>query len=356
MRAVLEWNPLPMVQVLLSYDRSRVVPIEFAVIRSTDFRAATALDVTELFGTSQLTQGLSGRFGARVIAVRPHDAVTSRYVDEEEVPAGQTRYYHVAFKARVEPATGTRQQAINQPYGPLSRCVTITRPLRPSGLAAISNPPDWVRTSSIATIIPPMASLMDVVQEQLRTLSSRTDAASATVTQALQVIDREIERLAQRIADATVFVRQLSTIFDAGSEAAGIHATVGQGQGSTSQFLFEVIQRLSDAADPERPAFDSGDEFVLGAVILAVSPDPAAIARAVAAFELFFGGAPQDNAIRAGIDAVPAGEDVPADVPAPPRDPIGFDADMSPREVGSAECDPAAPVAAPSLDDQFRPR
>jgi hypothetical protein len=352
---VLEWEHIPQSITLLSYDGARVVPTEYAIIRSTDFRAKTTTRVHDLFNDVNLREGQTGRFGARVLKVAPYDGVINRYIDTSEQIAGQSYFYHVAFKSRTEaPVTAEniasipqRNQpnssprpptiiTVNNPYNMLSSCAEWRRPTSRTKLtdSRMSIAPDWERSPSIATLFPGLEHLLDLALENLASFKQASSNLNERNNAYLDLLGREVDRLSAKIAEINGYLSQLQAIF--ATPDAGIFTTIRQGKGNASAFLSDMILAIDDTSDPNRPSFDTGDEYVTGVVLLCVGPDPAPIAAAFSMLEGLFG-PPSSNDTLAGINSIQTALIQAEAAIAAQLDPIAFGVDMTPRPHGEPD-------------------
>lgn len=358
--AVLEWETVPASRILESYDRARVTATEYAIIASTDFRAKTASSVLDLFGTSNLTAGLTGLYGSRVLAVTPYDGVVSRYLDERTFEQGSTVYYHIAFKTRIEndPPTASTQapppqdrrpgvprsatnEPVQLPYGPLSSCAEYR--VRKATDARLSKAPDWIRSPSLAQLIPGVDSVVDRVNERLTELRRISARGSEINGALLRALERQVSRLETQIAELTQLLNRVNDTLS--GAPPGVFATTRSGSGSVGAFLTDIATALDDTSDSNRPPFDSGDEFVVGALILAVGPNAAGVAAAFDSLLALFG-PPDTTGALAGINSVTASltdvetalvDSITGGGTSTPSSPVAFGEDMSSRPVGSPD-------------------
>jgi hypothetical protein len=352
---VLEWERVPQSVALLSYDGARVVPTEYAIIRSTDFRAKTATQVRDLFDDVNLREGQTGRFGARVLKVAPYDGVLNRFIDGSEQTAGQSYFYHVAFKSRTEAPAGVEGASpapprnrpggsprtdavttVNNPYNMLSSCAEWRRPTSRSQLtdARMGVAPDWARTPSVATLLPGLERLLDRALENLASLGVASRNLNERNNAYLDLLGREVDRLSRQISEINGYLSQLQAIF--ATPDADVFATIRQGRGGVGSFLSDVVLTMDDTSDANRPSFDTGDEYVTGVVLLCVGPDPAPIAAAFAMLQGLFG-PPSSNDALAGIDSIQTALAEAEAAVAAQLDPVAFGSDMQPRPPGEPD-------------------
>lgn len=317
--AIVSWDLVPASRTLRSFDHSKIIATKYAIIRSKDLRARTAQRVTDLFSTRELTEGLEGSYGAKVLAVKPYDGITTRFVDETVLEENQTYYYHVAFYTRVEPSlpplildpTTGGTQPVNpeaQPYDfgfdLLSTAQEFRRPSRREDYSrnALGTAPDWTRTPSIASLIPPLNRFLGQLQEYLNTLRSTATNAASQNDQILQFLNAEIARYTNRANEIERQIGLITSIFQAPS--AGLYATLRTGSGPASTFLADVTQAFEDDSDAARPVFDNGDEFVTGIILLTVGPDPTRIAKAFSLLQQFFTSTSTEDPALTGINSI----------------------------------------------------
>ena len=298
--AIIEWDLVSASVALGSYDSATVYVNKYAVIRSTDLRARGARSVQDLFPTSELTEGLTGVYGAKVLKVAAYDGVVTRYVDSETLNPATTYYYHVALSTRVDPSimpvpdqSGvlSEEAAAGQAepqvigFGPLSSAVQFRKPARRDdyGGRGLSKAPDFIRTPSVVALVPPLNGIIDYIQTYLTSLGSRIQNAATRNQQLIDFLDSEIRRYGLIIDQINAKLTQLQSFFATPSFPAGIYGTLRSGTGSATSFIADIAAALADDSDENAPPFRSGDEFTTGVLMLAVGPNPAPV---LAAFDL----------------------------------------------------------------------
>lgn len=332
--AVITWDLAPVSTILGAFGSATVVVTQYAVIRSTDFRARMITKVGDLFN-APLREGLTGAFGATVVKLANFDGVTNRWADPGPLEEGKDYYYHVTFRTELRPSDDAART--DQGFVDLSSCTHVR--LESNGRVApqsAGNPPDWVRTPSVAQAIPAVGDLIDKVKEYVRSFAASVNGATNYERTFVDFLSREADRYAAKADELTRYLDRVAGISI--MPAAGVGAYVGQGTGGVGSFLGDVAKALSDTEDENRPAFDNGSEYVTGLVILAVGPDPAVVAKAFAAFELFFG-TPDEDPVLAGIASVNtqlAAEEAAAVAAVSP--PTAFDSAMNPTTGPDAGC------------------
>lgn len=348
---VIEWDPVEPSRFLASYDNNVVQPDEYIIIRSADFRAATCTQISELFGTETFTVGQNGRFGAKVLAVSTYDGVTARWVDPSPLANDTDYYYLVGFKCRVN----VDGEHVELPYDK----IVAAGPVRiRNGAAPLSHGklPDWARIQSFATMFPPVERFLDMALERIRSIARASQTLSDFNDSYISALSREVERYSVLADNIARDVEHLSSMLTGASALAGIAMKTGTGNGPVSSFLAQVIEDFSDLSDPQRPAFDEGDEYVMGLVVLAVGPDPIAIAHQLDIFNLFFG-TPDTNNLLAGINSIAASiPALEAQVAAAEAAATAFNPDMSPSATPVCDDNNNPTIAAPTFDASMRPQ
>lgn len=349
-RPVVSWDLMPPSSLLESYDNSTLVTSRYAIIRSKELPARSARKVGELFPSTQLTPGMTGLYGAEVLAVRNYDGVSTRYIDEEEVPAGETRYYHLAVDTILEPAPlpdvghvlaqSTPSAPIAIGFDALSGCAVYVGPERRVSSGSSGTAPDWIRTPSVAQVSPAIEAVVDRVQEQLRSFAAISSNVTSSGSAYLRFLQDQVQHYAAQSAQLSTTIQQLQSSL--GTLSGGAYVTLRTGTGGSAQVLSDFNAALNDFADPNRPPFDAGDEFVVGAFFLVAGPNPAAIAAAFALLGALFTPASSDPVLE-GIAAVATSvavveAELLAQLQAPVNTPsLTFNADMSPRAPGEGD-------------------
>jgi len=362
---VVEWDPVPASRLLASFGRATVVPIEFAVIRSTDYRLATITSVAQIFGTGKLAAGRRGLYGAEVVSVRSYDGITSRYIDDTALTPDKDYFYLVAFRSRIRPDGADTARELGLPSAQAhdelefdkvaaAPAVRVRARSRPS---TAGRPPDWFRVPSLASVLPGVDRVVDLGLGRLRNFARSTATASEINDAFAEALDREVDRYATVGEELVAAVSQVTNLALSTRDLAGAGVKVGYGQGDASAFFAEIVDALSDLSDDGRPAFDAGDEYVTGAVIVASAPDPEALAAKFAFLKAIFAPAAVDEQV-SGIESVGPVPGVPA-APAEPTAEAGrtFDNALGAQPPGTpdAACAPATTPAPPSFDDGMQP-
>lgn len=361
---VIEWDRVPSYIALTSYDQSTVVARQYAVIRTTDFRTRTATSILDIFPTVDITEGMTGPGGAKVLKLGNYDGLRNRYVDTETLEPGVTYYYFVAFKARVMNSLSGPDSGNSSPRSPGQDPDQAERPYTdlPFGLVSssaewrtpasgaqlnstrLSTAPDWYRTKSVAGMVPGLERFLDIVGELLNSFRQTALGVSGRAREYLNQISAMVSQLERRIEDIQQAVAKFTAIF--ANVDVGVYATTGTGQGSASSFISSVVQAIDDPADENRPPFDVGDEYVVAAVIVVVSPDAAVVQTAKTLLDLILGGGGLTSPALAGIESIQTElatieqgliSQLTGGGTAPEGASLAFDESMQPRPLGEAD-------------------
>ena len=368
---VIEWDHAPPATTLASMDSLRVFVRKIAIIRSGGFEAMSASRVSDLFPGRNLTVGARGLHKSEVLAVFNYDGLTTQYVDRTPLGSDEPAFYHVAFSTALEgtatpqeiadlgavaPPVGANSNSIEIGFDRMSRCVEFVRPSRSTaqGALPVSVLPDWRRTNSVASVIPTLGAFSDYLGETLNSLAGMARTVNDYNNTYIDFLTREINRISQRIQAIEALLAQLAQLID--PVQAGIHVTTLTGQGSAGDFMAEVCAALDARDDPNRPAFDSGTEFVTGAVLVATAPSLAGVQGALALFEALFAPATRRGSSRQVLEGIEAIDGVLQEVenelarelagtaldpstspPAPGTGSNTFGEDMTPRPPGTGD-------------------
>lgn len=346
-RAVLTWEHVPAARALQSLDQTRLVTYELAIIRSADWRIRMITQVTDLFPTNVLTRGMRGSFGAEVVDVFRYDGIVSQWTDPTEIPAGQSRFYTVAFRTRSDPPiTQSAQTGQDYGYTAFPNPVEIRRPASAATTRPhVSHPPDWSRSRSLLQTIPALGSAFDGILEELNTLQRSVQSVDNRIQSYLNLLQQQIDTYAARLSQFTEAVQNLAGLSQAVQTLAGASARLSSGQGPVDTFLGDFLEGFNPQNPNEVgesfPPFTSGLEYTCGVVILAVGPDVSGIQ---AFFEMLFG-PPSENEVEQGVTSIEqavaeADAAVIAQISGPAADPNlnAFTADMTATTGPDASC------------------
>lgn len=278
--AQLSWKPQVAFVTMPALGTSIFIS-EIAVIRSTDASLMWARSPTDLFGTTNLTEGLK-QGNAEVIKIRTTAAGLSTYLDET-IPLENTPvYYALSFRY-------TGLDDVDKGFGPLSNAVKLVYGTARAGArSGNSVPPDWVRMPRAIDLIPAMAKVFDKIRSAGTTFSGASLGADTSLKAYVTFLEQLVAQYSGYMTTATTAVAQItalsSTDFTAG---AGLYGFAGVGgNGYLVKAITEGVSQLTF----------SETDFVGGAVIVVAGPSPAVVAPVWSIIELLLGtGGAEDN-------------------------------------------------------------
>lgn len=356
---VVEWDWVPPSSNLTGYDGATITARKYAIVRSTSLEARSVTSILDLFPNPDIAEGQQGNYGAKVLKVADYNGVVRRYVDSEALIAGRTYYYHVAINTTIVGSPLSADSGVDRPRSTVGTetPVRVELPFNLMSPAAVwrqpaagetsSNPglsvaPDWTRTPSVARILPGVDRVVDIVTEEVRKAQDAYSLASNSADQYATVISGIVDEYVARAEALSSAIERYTNVLS--SFDAGIYGTIRYGQGSAENFIADVVGAIDDVADPNRPPFDVGDEYVVAALTVVVSPDATVVQSALQFLQVLLGIA--DNEALAGINSITtelaAVEQGLLDQirggGAPPADaPVAFSEDMTPRPLGQPD-------------------
>jgi len=301
------------------------VPTDYAVIRTEGAESLSARRVLDLFAGIELREGMRGRAEAVVLKVARHDGILRRYVDESSLDPDKTYYYFIAYKGRLEGPEG-RRQAYPARMRRTPRAIRRTR----HGVA-----PDWVRTPSVASIIPGLNALIGQVLGAIESATRTAEDAGSLASTTLAALDAEIARVTKVVGDLDLILNQLDQVY--ATPDANIYVTLRSGRGGVAAMLADLTNALQDPTDPDRPPFDSGEEYVTGALVVVAAPSETQFLAIWALLRMLFEEDEADPVV-AGVTAFPAAPTTPATTALTPESAsVTFDQSLNPRAPGEPD-------------------
>jgi hypothetical protein len=303
---IVSWPALDSGRILSAFDSATVTAVRMAIIRSTDFRARSALRVSDLF-SSTLSTGTTGQYGATVLFEGPFDGITNRYVDSSSLVDGTDYFYHVAFQTQLNVAGAA--PVIND-YSTLSAVVPVHYSTQAQIPLTPSKPPDWQRTPSIVQLIPPLANFLTQIKVYLDGFAAGAQSYTDHQTAYTQFLNQQIAIYEAKAASVVTVVQQLAALFSVPS-AGGAYVRFSTGEGAVASVAADFIQSLTDTSDQNRPPFDQGTEYTAAIIFLAAGPDPTSAAASLGFLQTLLGSTsltPVQTALAQITQAVAAAE------------------------------------------------
>lgn len=344
----LTWDGSPrLVQVDPLRTNCRITQV--AIIRSENPKTLSATSPLTLFGTAALSVGTKTPDGkTEVVAILDAQlaAVPNTHIDTAaSIKEGVKYYYYATYNIELAPQELSLNAAIFKPYGfySLSNACPVTAQAK-SVKTSTGAPPDWWRTPSLLRAIPFIEDLINVLITSLRQFEAGINANVDALKQYVAYLRKEVVRLQALIAEITAIIDRVTAILNV-STSAGVYGRTFYGKGGVNFMLADLAASLAPTnADPGRPPFDRGDEFVTGLVLLGGFPSEDGATKVLSLLDLLFGTAESATADAlaqavASIDRFLAAEEE-----------VGFTADFT-AGTGDAAQALAAETSATSSPD-----
>lgn len=293
---ILEWELLEPTQNPSLFSNEQLIADELFIIRSKNPEMREKLSWSEIFTSEPKDSGdLLEEGDYQVVKRIPNDGFVRKYVDTVELDVGTTYYYALAARYTLD---GERQ-----PMGQLSNVTRVNYTGRPVD-SRRSEAPDWLATPSLIELFPPIQGLLNKVQLAIAGLTARTvstGGVAGALTQSVEQLEREIERIEQLNTELTTLNGQLRQFLSV--DPGGLYTTViTASNGGIERWMAELARCLSDTEDSTRPPFDEA-ELVGGVFILAGAPNLPQLSAFQELLNLFFGSA-ASNPLLDAIDSV----------------------------------------------------
>ena len=270
---------------------------QYAVIRSTDPRAAEARTVLDFFSTQTLKEGLTGGAANQHVVVGVGSGKNSAFFDDDATLDASTAYYYcVAWQVSVNEG-GTITQL---PFDRVSNVVKVS-PRAPAP-AQTGTAPNWTAVGSAVDVVPSLAAAVERLLAQVGSLSSKGPSPTDRLKSAVATTADGVKRLSARAADLVDLATRVTASF--GRTIPALYATTfSSSHGGNAFLLSELSKRLGDVSDPTRPPFDHG-EYVCGICFVAGAPRFADLATIIAFLEALFGPATAANPLMGILAAI----------------------------------------------------
>lgn len=291
-QALLTWDSMKLpIHTIPDLGGVIVVPTRTAVIAlKNDIGRVPSATVVDLFGTRDITNGMTAG-GAVVIDERPFIPGETMFVTSKlDTTRDDVWHFYIAWFLRGFNQTDDFAKAKGNDLGYwyLSNAARVT----PMQTASSGTPPDWVRTPSIADVLPPLAYIIKRMTALIEYFASYIPTALEQFRKYIEFMRREIqryERLVTRIIDEVLALLRLLDVKSIG----GLYAHTYTGKGGNS-YLISEMRRSMSRGYPNAPPFFDGTEFVTGVVLVAGGAQ-ANVEAASPLFDLLFGNG--DNSV-----------------------------------------------------------
>jgi hypothetical protein len=279
-------NPLTRIEDL---GGAYFYPVRFAIIRCKNrVRAMAASNIIELVGSRELSEGLTYDNGNTVVIKEDSlNVLDTSYKDKNiEAKPDDVFYYAIAWKLKafnsdLKDVPDISGEGVDYDYWYLSNVVQVI----PYPTLPASSPPDWVRTPSVASLVPPLADFLRTFMMYFEDFIDKLLGISDLLAQYVQFLKDEVARyeaIVQRILDE---IKQLTEMLSF-SPSVGVYMRTFKGVGGNRFFLNDLLKSftLEDA-----PPFTKGDEYVAGLVLMTGGNKPT-VETYTGALKLLFGG------------------------------------------------------------------
>lgn len=282
-----------------------VVPKRLAVIAvKNNVAKSYASNVYQLFGTKELTKGMEVN-GAYVLDEKVYIPGETMYVTTTLDTARDdiwTFYLAYSLQGYNQTDNFAKSQGNYLGYWYLSNSARLT----PMQIATSGTPPDWVRTPSIADLLPPLAAAMRSLVAFLETLASYIPSALEYLAKFIDFMRSELRRYERMIDNILSQISALLEMLKIGT-LGGFYTKSFYGKGGNQFFLNDLAQSLSEDY-PNAPPFHNGDEFVTGLIVLAGGTQPT-VQAAQPLLSLLFGSDNISSQARDVMDSLGEQED-----------------------------------------------
>jgi hypothetical protein len=303
---LLKWDPVevPLVHLEDLGDVS-FYPDRYAIIRiKNDPRALCATNVVDLMGTRDLEEGLTFNNGyATVIKEGKLDIARVSYTDTK-VPAihDDTFYYAIAWRLLAFSADksasidfGNAEAASNAllPYWYISN---IAQVIPYPTLSAVSTPPNWRRTPSIASLFPPLADMLRRIVLEIENFADKLLGVTDLLRQYVDFLKAEIARYEAIVNELLDMIAKILALLNISEIKAGLYIRTFKGMGGNTYFQTDLAKSLMPAYETA-PPFHNGDEYVTGLVLM-TGGYKADVEAFMTAAEIFFGSGDEQGVLQ----------------------------------------------------------
>jgi len=232
--------------------------------------ASTSNNVLELIGTRDITS--STMSGDDIFVVNEDEfslGENSYVVRDLPLEEGDVYHFALAWQFRVYGAEDdwTTDPGQTLPYYELSNMPQVY----PFPILPDSTPPDWVRTPSVADLIPPLAYFIRVFAGYLDMLANRLMAPSELLSSYVEFLNKEMLRYEQIVDSILRQIQSLTASLRLPTKLGGVYVRSFEGEGGNQFFLSDLAKSLNSSF-PNAPPFHRGDEYVMGIILMAGGP------------------------------------------------------------------------------------
>jgi hypothetical protein len=281
----LDWDAPSPVNTLRYFPGLSIVVNRYAVIRTTDAKAAQARTVLDLFDTATLTEGLTS---GKNKVVKIGSGKNTAYLDTDaSIDKATPVYYFIAWECSVQ----EHGETVTLPFDRLSNVskVAVKAPTPPQ----TGSSPNWKATDAAIDALPALSDAAQRFLAEASVMLKPSAHSASRIGDAVKLAQGAAIRLAARSTELVNDIKRLSAAMSA--PIPSLYVTqMSSEKGGTAFLLSELAKRLGDTTDGTRPPFDNG-EYVCGVCFVAGAPRLADLAKVITFFNAIFGAATASN-------------------------------------------------------------
>ena len=255
-----------------------LIPKRRAIIAiRNNIQASTANNVVELLGTRNITSSTKRGDDIWVVSEEPFKLGENSYVIRD-LPIEDGDLYHFTMAWQLTAYDGTNsffaeaggwtaEGGRDLEYWDLSNMPQ----LYPIPTYPDSTPPDWVRTPSVAELIPPLAYFIRVAAGYIEALAARLEVPGNILKDYVAFLKAEMLRYETIVADILMQIKALTELLRLPEKLGGVYIRAFEGTGGNQYLLSDLANSLSEGF-PNAPPFHRGDEYVMGVILMAGGP------------------------------------------------------------------------------------
>ena len=275
---LLKWDTMDVpFKVLPDLGNMILIPRRRAIFAiRNNIHATTANNVIELIGTQHVSS--STKRGSDIWVVSEGEfkiGENSFVVRDLPVEDGDTYHFAMAWAltaydgatSAIADGVWDTSLGVEMSYWDLSNMPQVF----PFPTYPDSTPPDWVRSPSVAELIPPLAYFIRVAAGYIEALAARLEVPGNMLKDYVAFLKAEILRYETIVEDILLQIRALTELLRLPSKVGGVYIRAFEGSGGNQYFLSDLANSLSEGF-PNAPPFHRGDEYVMGIILMAGGP------------------------------------------------------------------------------------
>lgn len=214
-----------------------------------------------------------------------YDGLTTLVFDTDIEP-GKTYWYALCYTINVLNDDDTVARTLEPPYIDLAD-IRVVIPTSIHIAPQKGVPPDWTALP-IFSAIPSLDQLVIRLERWLDIIEAGVKSTSDDVDEYVAFLNKMIDRYTRQIQEITSAINDIVDALTWPSVYGGMW-NMKPGKGGNQYFLKELGKALFEPTTPNRPAFDTGTEPVIGVVMYLGSDTAGEISKFVDTIDLLFG-------------------------------------------------------------------